>query len=280
MERPRAWQRHRWQDRRTAGLCDELKARGLEPLFRERTGLVLDAYFSGTKVRWILDNVDGARAAAERGQLAFGTVDSWLVWRLTGGKVHATDASNASRTLMYNIRTGDWDDGLLAAGHPRACCLGARLSGDFGETRPACCRGRARARRGNASGRPPGRSCPGDMVKNTYGTAASCSGTGARPCVVGSSHHGVAAQRKTTYALERLHRRGRGQWLRRAHPHDARWGAGARRQRRRPTVPLGLGARAGPYARGVLAGLTRHYRGPRPRAARGRRLQVADVMRP
>ncbi len=102
-----------WQDSRTAGLCDRLKSAGHEALFRERTGLVIDAYFSGTKVHWILDNVSGARARAAAGELAFGTVDSWLVWKLTGGKRHVTDASNASRTLLYNIHTGDWDDELL-----------------------------------------------------------------------------------------------------------------------------------------------------------------------
>jgi glycerol kinase len=112
-----------WQDRRTAPACEALKQRGLEPLFRQKTGLVLDAYFSGTKVAWLLDNVPGARAAAERGELAFGTVDSWLIWMLTGGAdaatragaVHATDASNASRTLLFDIHAGAWSDELLAA---------------------------------------------------------------------------------------------------------------------------------------------------------------------
>ena len=102
-----------WQDRRTAGFCDRLKEEGKEELFQSRTGLVLDAYFSGTKVRWILDNVEGARQKAEAGRLAFGTVDSWLTWKLTGGKLHITDVTNASRTLMYNIHTGTWDDDLL-----------------------------------------------------------------------------------------------------------------------------------------------------------------------
>jgi glycerol kinase len=102
-----------WQDRRTAGQCDELKLQGLEALFTGRTGLVLDAYFSGTKVRWLLDHVPQARRRAEAGELAFGTMDTWLLWKLTDGAVHATDASNASRTLLYNIHTGDWDDKLL-----------------------------------------------------------------------------------------------------------------------------------------------------------------------
>jgi glycerol kinase len=102
-----------WQDRRTAGFCDELKERGLAKTFLEKTGLVLDAYFSGTKVRWILDNVPGARAKAENGELLFGTIDSWLIWNLTKGAVHTTDSSNASRTLLFNINTGKWDDELL-----------------------------------------------------------------------------------------------------------------------------------------------------------------------
>ena len=102
-----------WQDRRTAARCDELKAAGHTPIFREKTGLVLDAYFSGTKVQWILDHIEGARQRAQAGELAFGTIDSWLVWNLTDGRVHVTDASNASRTLLFNIHTGNWDDQLL-----------------------------------------------------------------------------------------------------------------------------------------------------------------------
>ena len=102
-----------WQDRRTAETCDRLRADGAEALVRERTGLVIDAYFSGTKLAWILDNVPGARKRAEAGQLAFGTVDSWLVWNLTSGRLHVTDPSNASRTLLFNIESGDWDDELL-----------------------------------------------------------------------------------------------------------------------------------------------------------------------
>jgi glycerol kinase len=104
-----------WQDRRTADACDRLRSEGREPLFRERTGLVLDAYFSGTKLAWILDNVDGARKRAEAGELAFGTIDSWLVWKLTDGRLHITDATNASRTLLFNIHTLHWDDELLRA---------------------------------------------------------------------------------------------------------------------------------------------------------------------
>ncbi len=102
-----------WQDRRTSGICDRLKADGYETLVRERSGLVIDAYFSGTKIKWMLDNVPDARARAERGELAFGTVDSWLVWQLTSGAVHVTDVTNASRTMLFNIRTMEWDDELL-----------------------------------------------------------------------------------------------------------------------------------------------------------------------
>jgi glycerol kinase len=102
-----------WQDRRTAGLCRQLVADGVEPMIRERTGLVVDSYFAGTKIAWILDNVDGARARAEQGKLAFGTVDSWLIWNLTSGNRHVTDQTNASRTLLYNIVKGEWDADLL-----------------------------------------------------------------------------------------------------------------------------------------------------------------------
>jgi glycerol kinase len=102
-----------WQDRRTAAACDALKARGLEPRVTAKTGLLLDAYFSGTKLGWILDNVPGARARAEAGELAFGTIDSWLVWKLSGGAVHVTDVSNASRTLLFDIHAGRWDQELL-----------------------------------------------------------------------------------------------------------------------------------------------------------------------
>ena len=102
-----------WQDRRTAGLCDELKAAGHGAEITQRTGLLLDAYFSATKIKWLLDNVPQARAMAQAGRLAFGTIDTWLLWKLSGGTVHATDGSNASRTLLYNLRDGAWDDTLL-----------------------------------------------------------------------------------------------------------------------------------------------------------------------
>jgi glycerol kinase len=120
-----------WQDRRTAEMCDRLRAEGAEPLVRDRTGLVVDAYFSGTKVAWILDNVAGAREKAEAGRLAFGTVDSWLLWNLTAGRLHVTDASNASRTMLYDIRAGRWDDDLLGLLRvPRSLLPEVRGSGD------------------------------------------------------------------------------------------------------------------------------------------------------
>src|SRR5438105_11916996 len=102
-----------WQDRRTAPLCDELRAAGNAALIASKTGLVIDAYFSGTKLKWLLDHVPNARARAANGELAFGTIDSWLIWHLSDGRVHATDATNASRTMLFNIHTGDWDDELL-----------------------------------------------------------------------------------------------------------------------------------------------------------------------
>lgn len=125
-----------WQDRRTAAFCDELKRAGHAELIQQKTGLVPDAYFSGSKLRWLLDHVPNARARAERGELAFGTVDSWLLWKLTGGAVHATDVSNASRTMLFNLRTGAWDEELLQQLRiPRAVLPEVRSSSEiYGET--------------------------------------------------------------------------------------------------------------------------------------------------
>lgn len=125
-----------WQDRRTSALCDELKAAGHTAQIQKKTGLVIDAYFSGTKLRWLLDNIPGARDRAERGELAFGTVDTWLLWKLTGGKLHLTDASNASRTMLFDLASGDWDDGLLRLLHvPREVLPEVRPSSEvYGET--------------------------------------------------------------------------------------------------------------------------------------------------
>ncbi len=164
-----------WQDRRTAGLCAQLKRRGLEPLFRARTGLVLDPYFSGTKLRWLLDRIPGARRRANRGELAFGTVDTWLLWQLTGGRVHATDVSNASRTLLLDLRTGEWDDELLRLLRvPREVLPEIRpSSGIFGEiTAVPALRGVPIAGiAGDQQAALFGQACfrPG-MAKNTYGT--------------------------------------------------------------------------------------------------------------
>jgi glycerol kinase len=164
-----------WQDRRTAMLCAELKAAGHEPLFTEKTGLLLDPYFSGTKIRWLLDNVKGAREKAEKGELAFGTIDSFLIWRLTGGKVHATDATNASRTLLYNIHTGQWDESLLRIlGIPRSLLPEVKdCAADFGTTDPQLL-GAAIPICGVAGDQQAatvGQACfePG-MMKSTYGT--------------------------------------------------------------------------------------------------------------
>ncbi len=128
-----------WQDRRTAAFCDGLVRDGHRDAVQAKTGLVIDAYFSGSKIRWILDHVPGARDRARRGELAFGTVDSWLLWNLTGGRLHLTDASNASRTLLYNLHTGDWDDDLLRLFDvPRDMLPSIRLSSEvYGETEPA-----------------------------------------------------------------------------------------------------------------------------------------------
>ena len=123
-----------WQDRRTEALCQQWREQGVEPLIQQRTGLRLDAYFSATKLRWLLDHIPGARAQAQAGELAFGTVDTWLIWQLTGGQSHRTDISNASRTLLLNIHTGQWDDELLALfGIPRAVLPEVQASvSDFG----------------------------------------------------------------------------------------------------------------------------------------------------
>ena len=164
-----------WQDRRTAEHCDALREAGHADLIQRKTGLVLDAYFSGTKLAWILDNVEGARVRAEKGELAFGTIDTWLVWKLTGGRCHLTDASNASRTLLLNIHTGEWDDELLALLNiPRSLLPEVRDSSEvYGETEaellgaPVAIAGIA----GDQQAALFGQQCiqPG-MAKNTYGT--------------------------------------------------------------------------------------------------------------
>jgi glycerol kinase len=164
-----------WQDRRTSGLCDKLKADGLEPVFQRKSGLVVDAYFSGTKIKWILDNVEGARDLAKQGHLACGTIDSWLIWHLTQGKLHITDVTNASRTLLYNINTLEWDDELLGLlDVPRSMLPEVRASSEvYGHasealmSAPVPIAGIA----GDQQAALFGQICtrPG-MVKNTYGT--------------------------------------------------------------------------------------------------------------
>ncbi|KIQ54317.1 glycerol kinase GlpK, partial [Meiothermus taiwanensis] len=164
-----------WQDRRTAPICDELRKEGYEALFRQKSGLVLDAYFSGTKVKWLLQNVPGLRERARKGELCFGTIDSWLIYNLTGGRVHATDVSNASRTLLFNLHTLRWDEELLGIlGLPEALLPEVRPSaGLFGETLPELF-GAPIPIAGVAGDQQAalfGQACfsPG-MAKNTYGT--------------------------------------------------------------------------------------------------------------
>jgi glycerol kinase len=201
-----------WQCRRTAGICDELKARGLEAEFRGRTGLVLDAYFSATKVKWILDHVPGARDRARRGELLFGTVDTWLIWNLTGGRVHVTDYSNASRTMLYNIRELAWDPLLLEAlDIPAAMLPEVRPSSQvYGATAPGLFGGVEIPIAGDAGDQQAalfGQACftPG-MAKNTYGTGCFLlMHTGARRV---ESRHGLLTtiawgiEGQVEYALE------------------------------------------------------------------------------
>ena len=174
-----------WQDRRTAKECDRLKAAGKVPLIRRKTGLVIDAYFSATKIAWLLKNVKGARALARQGRLAFGTMDTWLIWKLTGGTTHVTDASNASRTMLYNLRTGDWDAELLKIFKvPRSVLPEVRGSSEVvGETtvfgKPIPIAGIA----GDQQAALFGQCCTrAGMVKNTYGTGCfMLMHTGAKP---------------------------------------------------------------------------------------------------
>lgn len=167
-----------WQDRRTAGICDELKDRGLEETFRGKTGLVIDAYFSGTKVKWLLENVEGLKERAERGEIAFGTIDSWLVYKLTGGKAHITDYSNASRTLMYDIYGLKWDRELLEIlDVPEAVLPGVKPSSYvYGETDPAAFFQASVPVAGIAGDQQAalfGQACYGEgLAKNTYGTGS------------------------------------------------------------------------------------------------------------
>src|SRR5213595_1714044 len=288
-----------WQDRRTAAMCDRLKARGLEKLIRKKTGLVLDAYFSGTKLQWILQHVPGARARAKAGELAFGTIDSWLVWNLTGGQRHVTDASNASRTMLFNIRDGDWDNELLRLfGVPRAILPEVRGSSEvYGETTLF---GGAIPIAGIAGDQQAalfGQACtrPG-MVKNTYGTGCfMLMHTGEKPIVSKNNLLTTVAWRvggRTEYALEgSIFIAGAVvQWLRDGVgiiESSSEVEALASRVEDTGGVYLvpafaGLGApHWDQYARGVLAGVTRGTTAAHiARAAlEGIAFQVADVLR-
>jgi glycerol kinase len=200
-----------WQDRRTADICARLKSEGHEPAITTKTGLIIDPYFSGTKVAWILDHVPGARARAERGELLFGTVDCYLLWRLTAGRVHATDATNASRTLLFNIHTGQWDDDLLKILRvPRSMLPEVKdCSGHFGDSVPELFGGAIAISgiAGDQQAATIGQACfsPG-MIKSTYGTGCfALLNTGTTP--VASNNKlltTIAYQLKgqRTYALE------------------------------------------------------------------------------
>jgi glycerol kinase len=266
-----------WQDRRTAEMCKALKDKGLEKTFTAKTGLLLDPYFSGTKIAWLLDNVKGARARAEAGELAFGTIDTFLIWRLTGGKAHVTDATNASRTLLYNIHTGDWDAELLRALNiPRAVLPTVKdCAADFGTT-DAKLLGAAIPIGGVAGDQQAatiGQACfePG-MMKSTYGTGCfALLNTGSRAVASNNRLLTTVAYQlngKRTYALEgAIFIAGAAvQWLRDGIKIVARASeTGSLAQKADPKqqvylVPafVGLGA---PYwnadARGALFGLTR-----------------------
>ena len=200
-----------WQCRRTSEYCDSLKEKGLTEKFREKTGLVIDAYFSGTKVKWILDHVEGARERAEKGTLLFGTVETWLIWKLTRGAVHVTDYSNASRTMLFNIHTLEWDDEILEElGIPKSMLPQARASSEiYGETDPSFFGGRIpiAGAAGDQQAALFGQACfeQGD-AKNTYGTGCFLlMNTGSQPVL---SKNGLVTtiawgmDGKVTYALE------------------------------------------------------------------------------
>jgi glycerol kinase len=267
-----------WQDRRTAEACAKLRAEGAEPSIAEKTGLLLDPYFSATKIEWLLDHVDGARAAAERGRLAFGTVDSFSLWRLTGGKVHATDATNAARTLLFDIGRAQWDD-ALARTFRVPCSLLPEVrdcAADFGMTAPELFGGPVRilGMAGDQQAATIGQGCftPG-MMKSTYGTGCfALLNTGAEP--VPSRHRlltTIAYQLggRRTYALEgAIFIAGAAvQWLRDGLGFITQASdVNALAQKADPAEPVylvpafvGLGA---PYwdadARGALFGLTRN----------------------
>lgn len=266
-----------WQDRRTAAVCDRLRADGHEPLIRSKTGLVPDAYFSGTKIAWILDHIPNARRMAEQGRLAFGTIDSWLIWNLTAGARHLTDCSNASRTMLFNIHTGGWDDELLRILNvPRAILPEIRSSSEvYGETRspafpvPIPIGGAA----GDQQAALFGQMCTGPgMVKNTYGTGCfMLMNTGTTPIASANQLLTTVAWKigdKTDYALEGSVFIGGAvvQWLRdglgiiRSSADVEALAREVEDTEGLYLVPAfsGLGApHWDPYARGILIGITR-----------------------
>lgn len=200
-----------WQDRRTAEYCDDLKNEGLLPVIKEKTGLIIDAYFSATKVKWILDNVKGARVKAEKGELAFGTVDTWLVWQLTKGEVHVTDVSNASRTMLYNIHTMEWDKELLSLFNiPESILPEVHASSEvYGHTTSTLFASKVpiASMIGDQQAALFGQMCIEEgMVKNTYGTGCFIlMNTGDKPVVSKNNLVSTIAWQikgKTTYALE------------------------------------------------------------------------------
>ncbi len=200
-----------WQDRRTADICARLRAEGHEPAISAKTGLIIDPYFSGSKVAWILNSTPGARERADRGELMFGTVDCYLLWRLTGGKVHATDATNASRTLLFNIHTGEWDDDLLKILRvPRSMLPEVKdSSADFGDSAPELFGGGITISgiAGDQQAATIGQACfsPG-MIKSTYGTGCfALLNTGTTPVASKNKLLTTIAYQlngRRTYALE------------------------------------------------------------------------------
>ncbi|MDN4986886.1 glycerol kinase GlpK [Bradyrhizobium arachidis] len=267
-----------WQDRRTADVCAKLKHDGREPVITQKTGLIVDPYFSGTKVAWILDHVPGARARAARGELMFGTVDCYLLWRLTGGKVHATDATNASRTLLFNIHTGQWDDELLEIiGVPRSMLPEVKdSSAAYGESTPDLFGGAIAISgiAGDQQAATIGQACfrPG-MIKSTYGTGCfALLNTGTTPVVSRNKLLTTIAYQlggKRTYALEgSIFVAGSAvQWLRdgiKLIKHAAETGPLADQSDPMQSVYLvpsfvGMGAPYwNPRVRGALFGLTRN----------------------
>ena len=266
-----------WQCRRTSGYCDELKEKGLTEEFRRKTGLVIDAYFSGTKVKWLLDHVPGARERAEKGELLFGTVETWLIWKLTKGRVHVTDYSNASRTMLFNINTLQWDDEILKElgipkcmlpePKPSSCIYGEADASYFGGAIPI----------GGAAGDQQsalfGQTCfQAGEAKNTYGTGCFLlMNTGERPVF---SENGLVTtiawglDEKVTYALEgSIFVAGAAiQWLRdemrmiRKAADTERYATAVEDTAGVYLVPAftGIGAPYwDPYARGTVVGITR-----------------------